>query len=130
MRNIGQYRTGDSNIDQEVSTFNFKRADNSVLSRKLDETDWNNVIGGHNDIEGANSNFVKAVVQAAKSAKVPKYKKNSTKWEDRNLTCLQSQIDMFQAQLKQADIRKTDKIVIEQQIKQKNEDFGIFFSYI
>ena len=51
-------------ITTGISKYNFKNANFDKMNTVLQETDWDQVIGNEEDIEKANENFTKALINA------------------------------------------------------------------
>ena len=89
--------------------FPFKGADTEAMAQALANTDWEAVLGGEADIESANENFAKAIVEAAKIANVPTFIRPSVDSMSKKVKDLTQEKSKLEQQLTKDFIRNKDK---------------------
>ena len=116
IKNRGNNETiNDSSISEkpEIAKYNFNRINEATFAQALESTNWDDFLGGPEAIEKANENFVKALIQAADTARIKKYQTplgNSTSSRE-EITNAQMKASLI-TQYNHPNIRHSDKIRI------------------
>ena len=108
----------------EISKINFKSANRPKLQEALGATDWDTVLGGPADIQNSNTNFVKAITDAATVANVPRFKSKSKNDQNKDIEKLIKEKDLKLAQLLHPNLRSSDKEQIENRINEINTEIN------
>ena len=104
----------------EISKFNLKDANRPKLQQALNNTDWDTVLGGPDEIQNANTNFVQAITNAATLAGVPHFKTKSKNVMDKKVDKLIKEKEVKLSQMLSPTLRDKDKEKILQSINNIN----------
>ena len=104
----------------EISKFNLKDANRPKLQQALNNTDWDTVLGGPDEIQNANTNFVQAITNAATLAGVPRFKTKSKNVMDKKIDKLIKEKEVKLSQMLSPTLRNKDKELILQSINDIN----------
>ena len=106
-----------------ISTFNFEFANDEDVIKELRATKWNDLIKQHSDPTKFNEAFRKAIEEAAKRAKVPKYNKGERS-EHKEIRKLMKERTKTHDQLgrENTEMRLTDKANLVARIEEINKE--------
>ncbi len=107
----------------EIATYNIPSANKANFSKALNDLDWESEIGPPSEIQHFNQNFVKAIVKAAKTAEVPKYKEsdgNRKTKSDPTLDRLTQTHQRLNNNLQNKALTDTDRANITEQLRNNN----------
>ena len=58
----GEHKEFENNITPEISKYNFNNGDHVKMRAVLKEINWDQILGGTQNIEKANENFTRALI--------------------------------------------------------------------
>ena len=118
----GEHKEFENNITAEISKYKFNDGDHVKMRAALKETNWDQVLGDVQDIEIANENFTKALIDVAKKTNIPLYRQERTLALGGSVVKLKSNRIAFETQTQKQFIRTTDKQLKEEKVVDLNRE--------